>query len=136
MRFASERDLVTDVQASIESIWGPDALCHSEVACHGQAHVDLLVSAGGELIAIEVKRSHWSRVLKQAYLHRYCADRSYVAIPEMMLTEERLAEARHFDIGVLAVSESGVRIATEASRMKICRQHRMRLVKLLSSYSR
>ena len=135
MTFTSERELVIDVQASIRSIWGADALCHREVACHGQAHADLLVSADGELIAIEVKRSHWNRVLKQAYLHRYCVDRSYVAVPDVMLTEARLAEARHFDIGVLAVSDSGVRIVAEANRMSICRQHRARLVDRLSRCS-
>ena len=117
MTYICEADLVAEVCNSALDVWGPEAKVHPEVACHGQAHMDILVDAGSELIAVEAKLSHWSRVLAQAYLHRYCVDRTYVAIPEGMVTDSRLREAEHLDVGVLAVSNEGVRIAVEGDRI-------------------
>ena len=73
-------------------------------------HMDMLVTCEGTVIAVEAKLSHWGRVLAQAYLHRYCADYVYVAIPAHNVTAMKLRDAKRFGIGVVGVSNSSTRI--------------------------
>ena len=102
--------MLADLMNHVPDLWGENASSAVEVHCHDQAHMDMLVTCEGRVIAVEAKLSHWSRVLAQAYLHRYCADYVYVAIPAHNVTEMKLRDAERFGIGVVGVSNSSTRI--------------------------
>ena len=133
MRYSSEAEFVAKLRPHLDSIWGPGLIIYNEVPCHGQARMDLLILAGAELIAVEAKLSHWDRLLAQAYLHRYCVDRTYAAIPAAMLTEDRLQEANSLQVGVIVVSEFTASVAVEARKTEPCVEIRNRLADIASS---
>ena len=89
--------------------------------------MDLLVWTHTTLIAIEAKLSDWGQALTQAYLHRWCVDYKYVAMPAKAVTEKRLTEARRFGIGVIAVGSTGADIRQKAARNRPAKQIRQRL---------
>jgi len=65
----------------------------------------------GQMIAIEVKLRDWRRVIIQAFLNRVFADRSYVAVPERMVTDALRAEVQRWQLGLLVLDDkAGVRI--------------------------
>lgn len=133
MRFESEAQFVSNLRCHLDSLWGPGLIIRNEVRCHGQACMDLLIQADEDLIAVEAKLSHWDRLLAQAYLHRYCVDRTYAAIPAAMLTEDRLHEAAKLQVGVIVASGYDVSVAIEADRTVPCVEIRNRLANIASS---
>ncbi|MCY3786759.1 MAG: hypothetical protein OXG47_08565 [bacterium] len=112
--YPSESGLLAELMSHVPDIWGENASSAVEVHCHDQAHMDLLITCEGTVIAVEAKLSHWSRVLAQAYLHRYCADYVYVAIPAHNVTATKLHDAKRFGIGVVGVSNRATRIVQPA----------------------
>ena len=100
--FKTEADLVTVLRDNVPVLWGDDASSMVEVRCHDQASMDILVRTPTTLIGVEAKLSNWGRVLAQAYLHRYCVDYVYVAIPARGVTDERLVEAGRFGTSTVA----------------------------------
>ena len=76
MTYKTEADLVAELRSNVPGLWGVNATSRTEVRCHDQASMDILVRTPTALIGIEAKLSDWNRVLTQAYLHRYCVDYS------------------------------------------------------------
>jgi len=111
--YPSESAMLAELIDHVPELWGENANSTVEVHCHDQAHMDMLVTCEGTVIAVEAKLAHWSRVLAQAYLHRYCADYVYVAIPARNVTAMKLRDAERFGIGVVGVSNSSTRIIQE-----------------------
>lgn len=130
MMYNTEASLVSDLCDSVPHLWGPDATSRVEVRCHDQASMDVLVQTPVKLIGIEAKLSHWNRVLAQAYLHRYCVDLVFVALPADKITEARLLEAAWFDIGVIAVDNGSTHILQDADPARPVNRIRQRLVDL------
>ncbi len=116
MIYKTEASLIADLCSSVPRLWGDEATSTLEARCHDQARMDILVQTPAVLIGIEAKLSHWKRLLAQAYLHRYCTDLVFVALPYKGITEAKLHEAARFDIGVIAVANSSTRIVQEAAR--------------------
>lgn len=116
--YTSEADLVSDLRLCVQELWGDEARSDVEVRCHDQARMDVLVSTPAMLIAVEAKISHGSRVLAQAFLHRYCVDQVYIALPTAKIKDELLREAARFDIGVISVSNGSARIVQPAGPAK------------------
>ena len=127
MTYNTEADLVAELRSNVPAIWGDDAISLTEVWCHDQAHMDILVWTPTTLIAIEAKLTDWGQALAQAYLHRWCVDYSYVALPTKAVTEKRLTEARRFGIGVVAVDSTRADIRQKAARNRPAKQIWQRL---------
>lgn len=127
MVYKTEASLVSELRNSVSDLWGDEAMSRVEVRCHDQASMDILVHTPTTLIGVEAKLSHWSRLLAQAYLHRYCVDYVFVALPANGVTEKRLLEAGRFDIGVIAVDSNSTSIKLEAARTRPSKRLRQRL---------
>lgn len=113
----TEREMVELLLAALPGVvratqWG------CEIRSHGRSRVDLCLYAGDELIAVEVKRSDWKRVIAQATLNRYCADRSFVALWVGRVSDQLISEARLRGVGVLIFDSSEVMIVEEAPRAR------------------
>ena len=76
----TEAEIVSKVVRLVPLYFGIGSVVATEVRSHGTARTDIAVICESELIAIEVKRLDWRRVVGQAFLNRLCADRSYVAV--------------------------------------------------------
>ena len=133
MIYKSEADLVSELRSSVSELWGSEATSRIEVRCHDQASMDLLVIAPTGLIAVEAKLSHWNRVIVQAFLHRYCVDLVYIAVPENTVTKSRLLEAAQFNLGVIAIANGSTRIVQEAGRAQPTGRIRRRILELSSN---
>lgn len=124
MLYHSEKALVSDLRNHVHELWGDRAHSKVEVRCHDRARMDVSVQTPTSLVAVEAKLSNWNRLIAQAYLHRYCVDFIYVAIPENMVTQDRLDEAGRFSIGVILVANSSTQIIKTAVQrnpnMRIC----------------
>ena len=116
MSFCSEAELVAVLRDRVPDLWGSEALSEIEIRCHDQARVDLLVKTADARIAVEAKLSHWGRLIAQAYLHRYCADYRYIALPVGALTESTRLEASRFGIGIIVVDDLMAEIVSEPLR--------------------
>ena len=127
MTYETEADLVADLRSAVPVLWGGDATSRVEVRCHDQASMDVLVTTPTALIAVEAKLANWGKVLVQAFMHRYCVDYTYVAMPAKAVTEGRLQEARRFGIGVIAVDNRQSSIQQEAARCQPADRIRRRL---------
>ena len=114
--YSTEAEMVADLRRDVTTLWGEDASSHTEVRCHDQARMDILIRTPTALYAVEVKLSHWGRLLAQAFLHQYCVDYVYAAIPVHQVTSERLVEARRYRVGVVAVSPDRTCIVQEATK--------------------
>ena len=114
MIYKTEASLVSDLCRNVPELWGDEATSTIEVRCHDQASMDILVRTPTVLIGVEAKLSHWKRLLVQAYLHRYCVDLVFVALPAKGVTEARLCESARFDIGVIAIDKGLSHIVQEA----------------------
>ena len=132
MIYETEASLVSDLCDSVPGLWGCLATSVLEVSCHDQARMDVLVQTPSEFIGIEAKLSNWNRVLAQAYLHRYCVDLVFVALPANKVTDARLLEAARFDIGVIAVDNGSTRILQHAEPARPVSRIRQRLVDLVT----
>jgi len=130
MEYKTEACLVSDLCSRVSDLWGAEATSQTEVRCHDQARMDILVRTPATLIGIEVKLSHWNRLLAQAYLHRYCVDLVFVALPAKSVTEERRFEAARFDIGVIAIDNGSTHIVQEAGPAQPSKHLRQRLSEL------
>ncbi|MDE0268957.1 MAG: hypothetical protein OXI96_07980 [Acidimicrobiaceae bacterium] len=120
---------MTEFRAHVCELWGDLATSRIEVRCHGQASMDILVTTPTELIAVEAKLYHSRHLIVQAFLHRYCVDFVYIAVPEKRVIEARSSEAANFGIGVIAVANGSTRIIKEARRAKPTQRIRQRLIK-------
>ena len=127
MMYKTEASLVSELRNSVSDLWGDEATSRVEVRCHDQARMDVLVQTPTTLIGVEAKLSHWNRLLAQAYLHRYCVDLVFVAIPARSVTEARLLEAARFDIGVIAIADSSTSIVQNAAPARPSSRLRQRL---------
>ena len=125
--YKSEADMVADLRRDVAELWGSEARSRIEVRCHDQARMDILIETPSALYAVEAKLSHWGRLLAQAFLHHYCADYVYVAIPVHHVTPERLVEAGGYRIGVISVDLEGTCIVQQAIRTPPVRQIHERL---------
>ena len=114
--FATERHLVDTLVAAVPALWGPEARCAVEVRCHDQATMDLAVNTVDGMIAVEAKLTAWRRVLAQAWLHQYCADYCYIAMPADAIPDAAVAEARQHGLGVVAVTPTSSRIVVVSRR--------------------
>ncbi len=130
---ASEEALVASILRDARRRYGPSAVCALELRAHGRAKTDLVVYASGRVIAFEAKLQHWKRVILQAVLNTYYADESYVALYERCVTDQVLAEAARFRLGVIAVDGKCVRIAHPASALSPNPILRTRVVDALMS---
>lgn len=110
----TEAAMVTALTASVVGLFGKQANHATEVSAHGRSRTDVCVLAGGLLIAIEAKLSNRRRAIGQAVFNRFYADRSYIAVLDRYVTDELTNEARHWELGILAVSQTGVEIALPA----------------------
>lgn len=113
----TEREMVELLLADLPDVvratkWG------CEIRSHGRSRVDLCLYAGDELIAVEVKRSDWKRVIAQATLNRYCADRSYVALWANRVSDPLIVEARLRGVGVLILDSTEVIVIERAPRAR------------------
>lgn len=109
----TEREMVELLLAALPDLvrashWG------CEIRSHGRSRTDLCLFTGDELIAVEVKRGDWKRVIAQATLNRYCADRSYVALWSDRVSDQLIAEAQLRGLGILTFDSSQVRILEQA----------------------
>ena len=95
--YTSEAEMVADLRRDVAELWGAQASSQVEVRCHDQARMDILVKTPSALFAVEAKLSHWGRLLAQAFLHQYCVDYVYVAIPVHQVTPAE-ADVRQGDI--------------------------------------
>ncbi len=127
MEYETEASLVSDLCSSVSDLWGDEATSRVEVRCHDQASMDILVRTPTVLIGVEAKLSHWNRLLTQAYLHRYCVDLVFVALPVKGVTEARRLEAARFGIGVIAIDNGSTHIAQDAAPARPSRRLRQRL---------
>jgi len=127
MEYKTEASLVSDLCRSVPELWGDEATRTTEVRCHDQARMDILVRTPSALIGVEAKLSHWSRLLAQAFLHRYCVDLVYVAFPAKGITEARLLEAARFDIGVIAIENGSTHIVQLAAAARPSKHLHQRL---------
>lgn len=114
--YCSEADMVADLRREAPRLWGAEANTKVEVRCHDRARMDVLVTTQTSLFAVEAKLSHWGRLLAQAFLHQYCVDYIYVAIPAHLVTPEKLIEAERYRIGVVGVDAGGTSIIQRAVR--------------------
>ena len=126
--YTTEHDLVAELRSYIPTLWGQEAQSRIEVRCHDQARMDILIVTPDDLIAVEAKLSHWSRLLGQAFLHRYCVDYVYVAMPASAISEQRLLEAQQFGIGVVSVANGSTTIVQRGERATPTPQIRDRIV--------
>lgn len=126
--FKSEAELISDLLAAVPTIWGDQATSHPEIRCHDQARMDILVSTPTVLIAVEAKMSHWHRLITQAFLHRYCVDQIYIAIPADKLHDSIVVEAARFDIGVISVDNGSTRIVQGAGMNRPSKHIRRRIL--------
>ncbi len=110
----TEAAMVIALTASVARLFGKHANHATEVSTHGRSRTDVCVLAGDLLIAIEAKLSNRRRAIGQAVLNRYYADRSYIAVLDRHITVELTNEARHWELGILTVSRTGVAIALPA----------------------
>lgn len=109
----TEREMVEVLLSALPDVvrasqWG------REIRSHGRSRVDLCLYAADELIAVEVKKSDWKRVIAQATLNRYCVDRSYVALWLNRISDQLIAEARLRGVGVMSFDSSDVMIVEHA----------------------
>lgn len=110
----SENDLVLGLLTHLEACFGANCPWAREVRSHGTAHTDVLLACGDEVIAIEAKLYQWQRAVGQAVLNRFCADRSYIAVPAGTVRPLLIETAVRYGIGILAVGAEGVEIVAEA----------------------
>lgn len=113
--FESEQRLVDVLVERVPSLWDGVTGLFTEVGCHDQAHMDLLVVTHTSLIAVEAKLRDWKQVLAQAFLHKYCVHYRYVALPTCSVNPERVKDAARWGIGVLAAQPGRVVAVSSAS---------------------
>lgn len=135
MKYESEEQLVDDIQKSAWHLWNNVVAVETEVACHDQARMDVLVQTDSCLIAIEAKLHNWNRVLAQAFLHRYCAHYTYVAVPRSLATMVRLEEAENHSIGVITIEDGVGAIVVEAPMGEPCQRISARLAPTIEEYA-
>jgi hypothetical protein len=114
MDILCEADIVELLVFNIPQVFGEHADHAVEVGTHGRAKTDLCVLVGDKLIAIEAKYSNRRRAIGQAYLNRYYADHSYIAVLGSHITGQLAADARRWRLGILSVSQAGVSVAIPA----------------------
>lgn len=110
--------LVNSIITWMEATFGDVDNYSREVPSHGHARADIVILMGDEVIAIEVKRENWKRAIAQAFLNRYCVDRSYVAIWHVHVSAQVLRETRKRGLGLLAIADDGVRIVRPAPKSR------------------
>src|SRR5438128_365228 len=101
----TEAEMVATLVASVGRVFGPHADHATEVGTHGRARTDVCVFVENTLIAIEAKLSNRRRAIGQAFFNRYYADQSYIAVLENHLTVNLAAEAQHWQLRILAISQ-------------------------------
>src|SRR5262245_13238794 len=69
--------------------------------------VALRTRTNDEVITIELKLENWRRALRQARDHLLAADRAYVCLPGIRISEDCIREVRESGIGLLAVDTKG-----------------------------
>ena len=124
----SEAAMVTVLTGSVARLFGKRANHATEVSAHGRSRTDVCVLAGDLLIAIEAKLSNRRRAIGQAVFNRYYADRSYIAVLDRHITDELTNEARQWELGILAISKTGVAIALPAPILSPDIQLRARVI--------
>jgi hypothetical protein len=79
-----------------------------EIAWH-QKRVDLVVASSGTgVLAVELKVSKWRRAIDQAYVNRWAATSSWVALWHACITAKTYRYAQQAGVGVLAVTANTV----------------------------
>ena len=111
----TEAEIVSHLTRQLGKVW-PRAKWGLEVPTHGRSRADVCVWSKGELITIEVKRTDWRRAIGQAALNCLVADYSYVALWEGFVSDQVLAEASRFGVGVLSVNCSELAVVLDAPR--------------------
>lgn len=131
--FRYEDDMVEVLEASVPRLWGVDARYKAKVRCHDQATMDLFVATPALHVAIEAKLASWQRVLYQAYLHRYCVDQTFIAMPAPKLRPHIIEEAQYFDIGVISVDRESAVILAPSGPCRPVQRIRDRLLRHLNA---
>ena len=116
--FVEESLLIEEMKQNVSKLWGPKAYSQPELAYLDGIRVDLCVKTPRLLIAIEAKLYDWRRALAQAYGHRLGFDRSYVALPDILLKPHIVEEAFCFDIGVIRVAQGRCTIVRRAPSLR------------------
>lgn len=118
IRTPPEKVLVDLLLQKIVSIFGEVLASGVDVPSHGQARTDLVLVVSNELVAIEVKTLNWKKAIAQAYLNRYCVDRSYIALWEKTVRPQVIREAKNRGLGLLSIGEENVTIVRQAPRSR------------------
>lgn len=107
-RPGTELELVDQFLAHIASLCPDASSLQREVRSHGRAQMDICYSNGANLIAVEAKLRDWRRALAQAYLNRYCVDRTYILLWNTSLDPAIRHEAIQYDVGVFLMNHDGL----------------------------
>lgn len=106
--------MIDALVVGIPDVFGKEANHAVEVGTHGRARTDLCIFVNDQLIAIEAKFSNHRRAIGQAFLNRYYADLSYIAVLQEHLTPRLSSQAQQWRLGVLSISDQGVAVAIPA----------------------
>ncbi len=113
-RPTSEEELVALLLQHLSRLLGRRQRIACEVRTHGRARTDVCMLDQGELVAIEVKLSHWRRAIGQALLNTYYADRSYIALWDDAVSDVVVQSALIRGIGVIGVGRTDAKVVSEA----------------------
>jgi hypothetical protein len=127
-----EQTIVDSLLGHLPRAWH-SAFAYTEIPSYGRARTDVVVQLSRTLVAIEVKRTAWSRALVQALLNRHLYDQSYIALWHSQVHQRVLVNAARWGIGVISVSESASRIVQPAVRGNPDPESRRRLLSLLET---
>ena len=61
-----------------------------------------------EMVAIEVKISHWNKALSQAIIYKLCTDQVYIAIWHQYIHRVNKEELRKYGIGLIEINGKAV----------------------------
>jgi hypothetical protein len=121
----TEADFVRELRFSLERA---NCIVRAEVPSHGRARTDLILWDGECLIGIEAKLKDWGKAIGQAVLNKQCVDQSYLAMWSSAISDAVLSEAARFGVGVMALSELGMRIVLQADHERPIPELRDRLI--------
>ena len=128
--------MVEVLKASVPLLWGEGARHKAKVRCHDQATMDLLVVTPTLHVAIEAKLTAWQRVITQAWLHGFCADQTFIAMPASKLRPHIIEEARYFDIGVISVDREKALVLAPSGPCRPIQRIRDRLLQCIEATDR
>jgi len=119
---SSEADMVAHLVRHLRKKYAIEAY-GTEIKSHGRCRTDICIvvrMSGSDrgspvVVGIEAKLASTERVLQQAILNKYGVDGSFVAMPANRISDDLLALAFDYGLGVLAVSDGEISVALPAT---------------------